>query len=217
MAELQKDYPLFPLGMPLFPGGRMALRVFERRYLDLVRDCLRNDQGFGVVWLHQGAEVAAEGGDEIELAEYGVEARIVDWDQTKDGLLSITIEGVRRFRLEQFWLAESGLNRGDIEWCELGDEGDDSECQSELAPEIVEGLLANNRALLEALSEHPHVARLGIDITVTDIAGLVYRLAQLLPMPPSATYPLLEFNTPLGLLEELHSLLGEYADDHASD
>lgn len=217
LAATESDYPLFPLGVPLFPGGRMALRIFERRYLDLVRDCLRHNSRFGVVWLREGGEVEAGQRAEPVLADYGVEAAIVDWDQTKDGLLAITIEGRRRFELLDSRQAETGLHLGQLNWCQLGEEGDDSECQAELSPEIVEGLVVNIRSLLEALSQHPHVARLGMDSQVDDIAGLTYRLAQLLPLPAAATYPLLEMRTPLGLLEALHSLLGDYADAEHAD
>ena len=35
------EYPLFPLSTVLFPGGTLALRIFEPRYLALVRDCTR--------------------------------------------------------------------------------------------------------------------------------------------------------------------------------
>ncbi len=214
MPEQQTGFPLFPLGTPLFPGGRLALRIFERRYLDLVRDCLRNDACFGVVWIRRGGEVDRPGAGEPELASYGVEARIVDWDQTQDGLLGITIEGGRRFRLISEEKADSGLHLATVDWCELGDQGDDSECIRELSPEVVEGLLANSHSLLEALASHPHVQRLGMSVEAEGIAAVVYRLAQLLPLPAAAVYSLLERATPLGLLETLHELLGEYADQH---
>lgn len=40
--------PLFPLHNVLLPGAAMGLRVFERRYLDLVRESGRNGTSFGV-------------------------------------------------------------------------------------------------------------------------------------------------------------------------
>jgi len=49
--------PLFPLGAVLFPGGELALRVFEVRYLDMVRKCQRAAAPFGVVALRAGHEV----------------------------------------------------------------------------------------------------------------------------------------------------------------
>ncbi|MGH8123010.1 MAG: LON peptidase substrate-binding domain-containing protein, partial [Rudaea sp.] len=51
------DIPLFPLSTVLFPGGQLSLRVFERRYLDMVRDCARGGDGFGVCLILQGREV----------------------------------------------------------------------------------------------------------------------------------------------------------------
>ena len=40
--------PLFPLGSVLFPGGVLALRVFEVRYLDMVRKCHHAGAPFGL-------------------------------------------------------------------------------------------------------------------------------------------------------------------------
>ena len=50
------DIPLFPLRSVLFPGGFLPLRIFEQRYLTMIRDCARNDSGFGVCLIREGAE-----------------------------------------------------------------------------------------------------------------------------------------------------------------
>ena len=92
------EVPLFPLSAVLFPYGRMPLQIFEQRYLDLVRECRRNDSGFGVVWIKSGGEVAHPEATAPTLAEYGCYARIVDWDQLDSGLLGITVEGSDRRR-----------------------------------------------------------------------------------------------------------------------
>ncbi len=54
--------PLFPLDTVLFPGGPLRLRIFEPRYLDMVRRCLREQSAFGVVLVLHGEEagLAAE-------------------------------------------------------------------------------------------------------------------------------------------------------------
>ena len=41
-----KDIPIFPLKSIILPGGQFPLRIFERRYLDMTRDCLKNNDGF---------------------------------------------------------------------------------------------------------------------------------------------------------------------------
>ena len=46
--------PLFPLHTTLVPGAAVGLRVFERRYLDLVRDSGRSGEGFGVCLILDG-------------------------------------------------------------------------------------------------------------------------------------------------------------------
>ena len=58
MAE-SRSLPLFPLRTVLVPGAALDLRIFERRYLDMVRDCGRQGSGFGVCLLVDGDEVGA--------------------------------------------------------------------------------------------------------------------------------------------------------------
>jgi Lon protease-like protein len=77
----------------------MPLQIFEQRYLDLVRDSMKNAEPFGVVWIRSGSEVAQVERTGPDLGDYGTCARIVDWDQLPNGLLGITIEGAERFDL----------------------------------------------------------------------------------------------------------------------
>lgn len=193
-ADRQHDYPLFPLRSVLFPGGRMALRIFEQRYLDLVRSTLREQTSFGVIHLHQGSEV--NGDDQRpQLAVVGCEAHIVDWDQTDDGLLGLVVEGGRRFRLRSSAQDASGLHRGTVEWLD--------EVEDIPLPEEADELAA----LLSQLLDHPHVQRMGMSGEVSGTGDLVNRLAQLLPLEPADVYPLLEVDDPLQRLDVLHELL----------
>ena len=57
--------PLFPLQAVLFPGGSLALRVFEVRYLDMVSKCQQVGAPFGVVCLTHGSEVRSPGGAQL--------------------------------------------------------------------------------------------------------------------------------------------------------
>ena len=79
------DLPLFPLNAVLFPGGELALRIFEPRYLDLVRECTRQERPFGVCLILDGAEAGAP----AMPAAVGTLARIVDFEARTDGLLGI--------------------------------------------------------------------------------------------------------------------------------
>jgi Lon protease-like protein len=91
--------PLFPLQTVLFPGALLGLRVFEARYLDLVSDCLRTRQPFGVVCLRQGRE-AGRSPQAVQLEEVGVLAAIDEVDSEQPGILRLRCTGTRRFRLE---------------------------------------------------------------------------------------------------------------------
>jgi len=78
--------PLFPLSSVVMPGGLMPLRLFERRYIDMVKDCFRNGTGFGICLLKSGREAGAIS----EPYPLGTRVSIIDFDQGSDGLLHIT-------------------------------------------------------------------------------------------------------------------------------
>ncbi|MEJ2632144.1 MAG: LON peptidase substrate-binding domain-containing protein [Acidihalobacter sp.] len=96
-AERGVRLPLFPLHSALLPGGLLPLRIFETRYLDMVRDCLRGGDGFGVCLIESGNEVGAT----PSIHKVGTLARIVDWDQRtgRNGLLHAEVE----------WLEDAAL------------------------------------------------------------------------------------------------------------
>lgn len=189
------EIPLFPLSAVLLPHGRMPLRIFERRYLDLVRDCMRNDTGFGVAWIRRGEEVARKGQASPELGDWGCYARIVDWDQLKDGLLGITIEGQHRFSLLRTRVADGGLVMGDVVM---------------EAPPVPTPIQVGWQSLvdvLQSLEHHPHVERLALSIDHNDIWQVAYTLIQLLPLEESLKYALLGLDDEAHLVAELDDIL----------
>ncbi|MDB5838625.1 MAG: ATP-dependent protease [Herminiimonas sp.] len=87
--------PLFPLNTVLFPGGILPLRVFEARYVDMVRECMKHDSPFGIVRIKSGQEV----GPAAEPDAIGCVANIVHWDMQDLGVLLLRVEGGARFRI----------------------------------------------------------------------------------------------------------------------
>ena len=106
-----REIPLFPLNTVLFPGGPLRLRIFEARYVDMVRHCMKTDSDFGVVAIRHGQEVGP-----AEFHEVGTTAEIVDWSQEPDGLLGLAVAGRRRFRVETISQLPDGLYMGRIDW-----------------------------------------------------------------------------------------------------
>jgi Lon protease-like protein len=157
--------PLFPLRAVLFPGGPIRLRIFERRYLDMIRDCARDGSGFGVCLILEGAQAGAP----ARPAAVGTEARIEDFDSTPEGLLGITARGGRRFHVERTHVRDSGLVVGQVRWL--------PEAPAQPVP-AEHGLLA---ALLGNLLGH--FGELPDDAVLLDEAGWVsWRLAEILPL-----------------------------------
>ncbi|HEY7377666.1 MAG TPA: LON peptidase substrate-binding domain-containing protein, partial [Steroidobacteraceae bacterium] len=100
-----EEIALFPLNTVLFPGGPLPLRIFEPRYIDMVRRCLREQRGFGVVLIRSGNEVGP-----AEFESVGTLARIVDFHALSDGLLGLVNVGERRFRVISRRRQDDGLN-----------------------------------------------------------------------------------------------------------
>lgn len=191
MSEL----PLFPLSAVLLPYGRVPLKIFEPRYLDLVRDCMRTNSAFGVVWIRRGAEVAQPGRAAPELGDYGTCAHIVDWDQLPNGLLGITIEGGQRFDLFEIHTRANNLVVGQVELRPV----------TVPAPLSAEGLPLLD--VLRSLEAHPQVQRLKLRIDYNDAWQVGYALTQLLPLEEALKYELLAHDSSDTLIAELHALL----------
>ena len=193
MSELS----LFPLSGVLLPFGRVSLQIFEQRYLDLVRDCLKSDSAFGVVWIRRGSEVAQKGRAAPDLGDYGTCARIVDWDQLSNGLLGITIEGAQRFDLDETTTRANGLVVGAVQ---------------RHAPPSPTRVLAAWQSLvdvLRSLETHPHVQGMNLQLDYNNAWQVGYTLAQLLPLEESLKYELLGIDSIDELMRELDVLLNQ--------
>ena len=188
-AELD-DLPLFPLGTVLFPGGLLPLRLFEQRYLEMAKACLRDGSPFGVCLIREGAEVGAPATPE----SVGCIARIIQWDMQQLGLLQIVAQGAARFRIVERRLQDDGLARARV---------------TALAEEVdmpVPPQFAHCRELLERVAAE-HGARLFAQpYRMDSCAWVAARLAEVLPLPGPAKQRLLELDG-LPRLEALSRLI----------
>ena len=190
---------LFPLNTVLFPGGQLALRIFEARYLDLVRECSRKGRGFGVNLILEGEEV----GTPALPAAVGCEARICDFSTTPEGLLMLSVQGARRFRVSGSRVRDNGLIVAQVQWLE------------EAAAQTVRPEHQLLSVLLRRIVDRAGPPHVSIDKERFDDADWVgWRLAEWLPLSARQRQSLLQQSDPHQRLQELVELIPQVQELH---
>jgi uncharacterized protein len=88
----QQTYlPLFPLNIVVFPGEKLNLHIFEPRYRELIKDCIRTNTTFGIPsYIHS-------------KISYGTEIKLLKVEKTyEDGKMDVKTLGQRAIIVESF-------------------------------------------------------------------------------------------------------------------
>jgi len=189
---------LFPLKSVLFPGGWLRLRVFEPRYLDLMRRCEASGQPFGVVSLIEGGEVREREGEGFRrerFHEVGTLAEVVQIERPQAGLMNICARGTRRFRLSSSECLSHGLWVGKAEAL--------AEDPRVSLPGEFSDVAQLLRSLLHRLETGAAVADLPIQPPYDwdDCGWLANRWCELLPLADGERQRLMQMDNPLLRLE----------------
>jgi len=184
-----REVPLFPLGTVLFPGGLLPLKVFEQRYVDMTKTCLRDSTPFGVCLIREGQEI----GQPATPQSTGCLAAIEQWDVPHPNLFALLARGGERFRVLDTTVNSSGLIIGKIEM--LPEAGTDTE-MDEACEEVLR--LAIKRAGADSVPG---------PIQLDDPLWVSYRLAEILPITPQEKQALLEITDTGARLAKLRELL----------
>jgi Lon protease-like protein len=173
----------------LFPGGRLPLRIFEQRYMDMAKACLRDGSPFGVCMILEGREV----GEPATPAPVGTLARLGDWDMPQLGVLNVIASGGQRFRIRNHAVHAGGLLRGSVELL------------SDTEGPIAEPFRNCRRILERVIDDHPELFerphRLDSGLWVSA------RLAEVLPLAPALKQELLEMDAASERLARLSAIL----------
>ena len=191
----EQTLPVFPLSLVLFPDGGLPLRIFEPRYLRMVSDCMRRDEGFVVCLIRSGREAGAA----AEFHQVGTVAEIEQWDQGGDGMLQLLVRGTRRVQVLDYRVAQDQLITGRVVDLEKEPVSGIAEHHAPLA-----GLL--EKALYEHGVELPDPQRL------QDATWVSCRLAELLPMPMARRQWLLELTNSALRLDALAEIAADLFD-----
>jgi len=187
-----KPVPLFPLNTVLFPEGLLPLRIFETRYIDMIRECLRGGgSGFVVVSIRDGSESSAE----AQFSALGTRAEVIDWEQRPDGLLGILACGRERVRVLAHERRPDGLMVGQVEPV------------AEWPPLALPLEYASLAGLLERLLDQLGTPWSHLERKIGDSAWVAGRLTELLPLDLQLKQELLEEDDPLQRLQRLRSAM----------
>jgi hypothetical protein len=185
------EIPLFPLQTVLFPGGRLPLRIFEQRYMEMAKACLRDGAPFGVCLIREGREV----GQPALPEAVGCVARIVEWDMPQLGLLQVVARGEQRFRIRGRRVQPDGLA---LAGADLLEEASDAplDPQADLCARVLRRMVDAAPAGLVELPPR-----------YDSSAWVSARLAELLPLSLASKQRLLEMDDARDRLEILRRLI----------
>jgi len=189
------DIPLFPLQTVLFPDGYLKLRIFEQRYIDMVRECSLRDCSFGVC-------LVGDTEDDTLPANHmrvGTTADICDFSTLEDGLLGITAHGGQKFIVQKTRMRDNGLLMAEVET--LDETGavevpDEYALLTTIAGRFMEHLGSRYPAF------HPG--------QLQDARWVGYRLSEFLPLENHEKQLLLQLSDPLERLQILVDVLPRF-------
>jgi uncharacterized protein len=189
VTESVREIPLFPLNTVLFPGGLLPLKVFEQRYIEMTKICVRDGSPFGVCLIREGREV----GHAAVPEPVGCLALIESWDMPQLGLFHLIARGGERFRIRETRVASNHLMSAVVE---------------PLPPDIpAEPADSLCRQVLQAVIEKVGAAQFPAPLRLDDASWVSYRLAEVLPLGARVKQELLEIMDAGQRLERLHALL----------
>ncbi len=170
--------PLFPLNAVVFPGGRLPLRIFEQRYLDMVKQAIADDTPFGICAIREGAETGAPAAPHT----VGTSVHVTDWDMPQAGILHIDTQAEERFVIRSTHTEPGGLLIGSVE-AVSAEPASAIPDELELSVEILRHIIGEfGTAHFPAPHEFDNAAWVG------------FRLSEVLPLKLSVKQNLLEMN-----------------------
>ncbi len=195
------DIPLFPLHAVLFPDGHLPLRIFEQRYLDMVRECSARGSCFGVCLIGNSEN---ENRPATHL-RVGTAAEICDFSTLEDGLLGITARGRQKFIIQSTRMRDNGLLMAEVELLNETDIVDVPDQYSVLS-------MVTGRFMELMGDRYPDFQPRQLQ----DAIWVGYRLADLLPLENEEKQVLLQISDPLERLQVLIDVLPRFQEPEDS-
>ena len=194
----KNNLPIFPLGIVALPGTIQYLQIFEPRYLKMVKDCMKNNSGFVIVFQSEHSN-----GKDFEISKKGSYVEIIDFNNLSNGLLGITVKSLEKVIIKDLTQLEDGLHVANVQPV-IDPEVDDQALLAEF-PE-----LAN---ILSQLVKHPKISDMPLNVDFNSADSIAYHLAGLIPISSSTKQNLLEALD----AAQRFKILSKYIDEMASN
>lgn len=187
--------PVFLLPTVLFPGGHLPLKIFEQRYIDMVRECCANDSCFAACLLDPKQKAAGR----MSHMRVGTLAQITDFSTLDDGLLGIKTTGRQRYLIESTRMRDNGLMIADVNVYEP--------LSPMQVPEEFSILSMICARFMEQLGDqYPDFVPSNLD----DADWLGFRMAELLPYDMEEKQVLLQIDDPLERLQLILNTMTQF-------
>lgn len=170
--------PLFPLNTVVFPGGVQPLRIFEQRYLTMIKQAIADNTAFGICAIREGTET----GSPALPYTIGTLVHVTDWDMPQNGILHIDTLAQERFVIRNTQTDSSGLITGTVE-----------SVSPESATTIPDDLELAVEILRHIIDEYGS-AHFPAPHAFDNAVWVGYRLSEVLPLKLSIKQDLLEMN-----------------------
>ena len=189
------DIPLFPLHTVLFPDGYLKLRIFEQRYIDMVRECSLKACCFGVCLINN----PEDSNRPANHMRVGTTAEIYDFSTLDDGLLGISAHGRQKFIIQKTRMRDNGLLMAEVETL-------DEPGPVDLPDEFSVLSMITGRFMEQVGNNYPSFQPQYLQ----DANWVAYRLAELLPLENNEKQVLLQIGDPLERLQLLLDVLPRF-------
>jgi Lon protease-like protein len=203
------NIPLFPLQTVLFPGGVLPLRIFEPRYLALVKRCHSTNMPFGIVSLAQGSEAWNPNTAAERFHPFGVLAKITRLQTVQPGLLLLECRGSQRFRIDSQCQQHLGLWNANVSLVA-------EDKPTSLPPDLQHCARSLEQLANSLRAQNPDSSWLPLQASyqLDDCSWVANRWCELLPLPVAEKHNLMALDSPLLRLELIADIL---AQTHFSD
>ncbi len=200
MLDQLEELPLFPLNAVLLPHARMPIHIFEPRYIELIRNCMRNETGFGICLIKSGSEVGGVADPHL----IGTACRILSVQTHADKTMDIMVEGRRRFRIRKIDEDTHPYLIGHVEPV-----SEDEQQQSNRVTALASRVKELTETLIEQTLQHANMQVASIKLP-EDTTALSFVVAEFLSLEPQIQQRFIEFTDTAERLAELIPILEEH-------